>query len=873
MNRSLLLWLLAWVLSHSDGQVVAQPLPNRYLEEIFTNADLQIINNVVFSTNIPHVAVTNFFGIQLANEERYGDLTNPPGQTVTLRMNIYMPHPDVDTLSKRPVIIFSFGGGFVQGSRTEASMLRLCEAFARRGFVTATMDYRLGMNLSNPELSKRAVYRGLQDGRSAVRFFRNNAEAYRVDPNQIYIGGYSAGAFIALHNIYLDRDEERPESTRDYLGRPDLGGLDDIGDNRFDADGNPVSGKANAAISFAGALGELFFIEGPDDEPVVLFHSSDDNTVPFNVGVPFSFLSWVPGINLPTVYGSNAIQQHATSVEAPHRFFGYTNRGHSVHFNSPNLYPDIAPRGSQFFYDYRLKPNEVSIEGAAVVCSYDLTQVYTLSHDDNFYYDWQVEGGTIQTSNAQYSASVVVVWDASATEHRIQCTPYSQWLARAEDPVVLTVHINEPPMLVQPFPELLYQLSDGSASIDLSAYLSDPEQEPLSYVVNVADESVLEASVLGDILEMSFVEGGNTQLNLEVTDASGCVMSWTLDVSVNRAPQPLMAIDDQQLRYGHAPFVIDDLAALFTDADDDPLVFSVDANPAEIVDVLHTGNQLTLVAQEIGETVVSLTAEDGRGGSSTLTFTVSVLRGEQQIVFEDIGQKFVDESPVMLVASSDRQLPVMFELLSGEAEIIDEQLFFEQAGILVIRAYQPGDAYFEPAEAQQTVSVVRRSQSIEFADIGERLISETGLQLQASASSGLPVVFSITEGAARIEDNRIWFDATGWVGVRASQPGNNVYEPAEPVEQQFYVASEELQMAFAPNPFEQDLFVTLSGAYKGRVELMVYDTVGRLVQRIDVQKNNYLAQYRLPGAQWVNGVYILRVHTSEKNVITKVIKQ
>jgi len=235
----------------------AQQLPNRYREEVFTS--LQETKDVVFSTNIPTVKTTSLFGNQLANEESYGQ------KTVTLRMNIY--RPSGDSLTKRPVIIFAFGGGFVTGSKTEASMIKLCQAFARRGFVTAAIDYRLGMNISDEELSKRAVYRGLQDGRSAVRFFRKNAATYGVDANQIYISGHSAGSFVAYHNVYLDKDSERPASTRNYLGRPDLGGLDAIGDNQTYADGTPVNGKANGVMGFAGALGELAYIEGATDVP------------------------------------------------------------------------------------------------------------------------------------------------------------------------------------------------------------------------------------------------------------------------------------------------------------------------------------------------------------------------------------------------------------------------------------------------------------------------------------------------------------------------------------------------------------------------------------------------------------------------------
>lgn len=398
--------------------IQAQQLPNRYLEE--TSSSFQIEKDVVFSTNIPTVKSFNLFGNRLANEETYGDVKT------TLKMNIYKPTND--TLTKRPVIIFAFGGGFVNGSRTEKSMIKLCEAFAKRGFVTATIDYRLGMNIGDKELSKRAVYRALQDGRSAVRFFRKNASSYGVDPNQIYISGHSAGAFLAYQSVYLDKDFERPLSTRNYFGRADLGGLDAIGDNKLNSNGSVINGKANGVMGFAGALGDVTYIENATDVPGVYFHSSNDNTVPFNSGEPFSSISWLPGFNLPTVYGSNVMNSQANIVNAAHSFYPYTSRGHNVHFNGSNLYPDIAPNGAQYFYDALLKPNQSVITGAVNVCQNCPPQNYTVS-GNAFYYDWQVSGGTFTSVNP-YSNTVSITWDASASIHTLAVTPYSRQLAR-----------------------------------------------------------------------------------------------------------------------------------------------------------------------------------------------------------------------------------------------------------------------------------------------------------------------------------------------------------------------------------------------------------------------------------------------------------
>ena len=399
-----------------------QALPDRYRSNIATA--VSTTTGVAFSTNIPQVSTTNVLGFQLANEQTYGAVHT------TLRMDIYQPQGD--TLSKRPVIIFCFGGGFVNGSRSDADMVALARSFAQRGFVTASIDYRLGMNLTDPEKAKRAVYRALQDGRSAVRFFRNNARTYRVDPDQVYISGHSAGAFIACNNAYVDRETERPASTFAANGLADLGTLDAIGDNRTDARGNAVSGKANAVLSFAGAIVDPAHIEGPNDVPVALFHSLNDPVVPYFTGKPFAFLDVVPGFNLPVVFGSSPINDRANTVGAPHLFYPYLFRGHDVHFSRLTLpqfiYSDIAPRGGDFFYNYRLKPAPGAIAGPATVCASALTQTYRVGPAYG-YCDWQATGGTIVARNAAAN-SVTVAWSASAATRSLLATPYSRQLAR-----------------------------------------------------------------------------------------------------------------------------------------------------------------------------------------------------------------------------------------------------------------------------------------------------------------------------------------------------------------------------------------------------------------------------------------------------------
>ncbi|NDC71913.1 MAG: hypothetical protein EBZ62_00465 [Sphingobacteriia bacterium] len=114
--------------------------------------------------------------VQTINGVVYGQAITNTGANQTLAMDFYVPVES--NTSPRPVMVFFHGGSFVGGTRNDAVMTRLCQEFARRGYVTATASYRLGVSISitNPldaEFAKAAI-RATQDAKAVVRFLRRS---------------------------------------------------------------------------------------------------------------------------------------------------------------------------------------------------------------------------------------------------------------------------------------------------------------------------------------------------------------------------------------------------------------------------------------------------------------------------------------------------------------------------------------------------------------------------------------------------------------------------------------------------------------------------------------------------------------------------
>jgi hypothetical protein len=94
----------------------------------------------------------------------------------------------------------------------------------------------------------------------------------------------------------------------------------------------------------------------------------------------------------------------------------------------------------------------------------------------------------------------------------------------------------------------------------------------------------------------------------------------------------------------------------------------------------------------------------------------------------------------------------------------------------------------------------RTSQTLTFNSILNQKLSTGSLALNATASSGLPVSYTLLEGNATVSSNRLTFTGTGRIVVQAQQAGNVTYAPAVPVTQSFYVGQKIQHIYVEPVP-------------------------------------------------------------------------
>ena len=247
-------------------------------------------------------------------------------QTVTysqpnnLQMDVYQPMGDDNT--NRPVVVLAHGGGFVGGFRYNPAMVRLGENLAKRGYVAVSISYRLAPSfpaLVDSNVAADVVFKAIGDARAAVRYLRKtvaeDGNPFGIDPDNILMGGNSAGAVLAVHLAFLDsKDSIQPFFTTIMQAN---GGFEGNSGNAG------YSSSVKAIFSMAGGIGRTNWIDA-NDVPSIHFHGVDDDIVPYACGDVFS--GYVGGADVINLCGSKTVHEKALSVGLESTLYSYPGK-------------------------------------------------------------------------------------------------------------------------------------------------------------------------------------------------------------------------------------------------------------------------------------------------------------------------------------------------------------------------------------------------------------------------------------------------------------------------------------------------------------------------------------------------------------------
>ena len=266
-------------------------------------------------------------------------------ELLDLKLDVY--YPKTDLFKNRPLVMLIHGGAFYIGSKESACEAALANSLAKRGYLVASIDYRLGFKLmpSDIELS---AYRAIQDAHAALRFLAHNAKGLGIDPDQVYVGGTSAGAVASL-NVAFMNNEERPERILEASKEGKLGKIEESG-NKY-----TETFKIKAVINMWGAVADVNIIGKDDKIPVLSIHGTADDIVPFENDYPFRNSLMINRLVMDKMYGSKPIHDRLQILGVRNKLVSLEGLGHEPElatYNTLNNWMDtISNNVSRFLYE------------------------------------------------------------------------------------------------------------------------------------------------------------------------------------------------------------------------------------------------------------------------------------------------------------------------------------------------------------------------------------------------------------------------------------------------------------------------------------------------------------------------------------------
>ena len=183
--------------------------------------------------------------------------------------------------------------------------------------------------------------------------------------------------------------------------------------------------------------------------------------------------------------------------------------------------------------------------------------------------------------------------------------------------------------------------------------------------------------------------------------------------------------------------------------------------------------------------------------------TFSIVKADQTIAFAALPNKVLSDPPFTVVATATSSLPVTFTVSGActNSGTNGATVTVSGVGSCTVTAHQAGSANYNAApDVPRTFTIAAAGQTITFNPLGNRTYGDPSFAVSATASSELPVTFTVSGGVCSITGATVSLTGAGTCTVTAHQAGNIFYGAAPDVPQTFSIVKANQTIAFAALP-------------------------------------------------------------------------
>lgn len=379
-----------------------------------------------------------------------------------------------------------------------------------------------------------------------------------------------------------------------------------------------------------------------------------------------------------------------------------------------------------------------------------------------------VEYSSSDLSVATISGNVVTVVGAGTTTITASQVGNGQYNPAVE--VMRDLVVNKAPLTATADDKTkTYGDPNPGFSLSFTGFVNGEVSSVLDILPNVSTT----ATAASDVGDYTLTVAGGSDNNYEYNHVNGTL-------TINKADLMITA-DDKTKVFGETIPALTMSFDGFVNGDNQS---DLDLVPVPMSSATMSSNVGTYDIDLIG-------GSDNNYAYSLTSGTLTITKADQVITIDPIADKITTDVPFDVTASTTSGLTLDYSITSGPANISGNTITLTgTSGTVQVNVSQAGNGNYNSANESISFNVsdpAKTDQTITFDAITDKVFGES-FALNASASSGLEVSFSVVSGPVNLSGSNATITGVGTATIAANQEGDGSFNPAMEVTRTFNIA-------------------------------------------------------------------------------------